>query len=129
MCSRIRLICTPSVMNKRPEHQVGLFAATLRFGAVVDQLRTPLAQPLQGRSQNEVSEETNLYSSYVVTKMHMGVQARPKPVDEGHRTDMHRRLVKPTSQQRRQTQTMGNRRIGGEQAARERRDHNPKLQP
>jgi hypothetical protein len=74
-------------MNKRPEHQVGLFAATLRFGAVVDQFRTPLAQPLQGRSQNEVSEETNLYSSYVVTKMHMGVQARPKPVDEGHRTD------------------------------------------
>lgn len=27
-------------------------------------------------------------------EVHMGVQARPKPVDEGHRTDMHRRLVK-----------------------------------
>ena len=35
-----------------------------------------------------------MYSSYVVTKVHMGVQARSKPVDEGHRTDMRRCLVK-----------------------------------
>ena len=32
---------------QRAEHQVGLSATALRFGAVVDQLGSPLAQPIQ----------------------------------------------------------------------------------
>ena len=54
-----------------------------------DQHRPPIPQtPHRRRTHdNEVAVQTNLYSSYVVTKMHMLVQAGAKAVNEGDSSD------------------------------------------
>jgi hypothetical protein len=90
------------------EHQISLFASALRFGAVADQFGSPLAlplqrkwracaaaqQPLQAGAVLCLDGDTGVHREAAVSGRGRQTQARSKPVDEGHCTEMHRRLVK-----------------------------------